>query len=117
MAGSRILVVGVSYKPGVRDVRSSPALEIIELLTRRGAKVGYYDPLIQRVALADGTVLESIVEPSGSDWDAALLHTVQPDHDYAWVHRVPHDRRRDLPFRPQSRTLLSIRKRTRSCAA
>ncbi|EFE78137.1 nucleotide sugar dehydrogenase [Streptomyces sp. SID5466] len=89
MAGSRILVVGVSYKPGVRDVRSSPALEIIELLTRRGAKVGYYDPLIQRVALADGTVLESIVEPAGSDWDAALLHTVQPDHDYAWVHQCP----------------------------
>ena len=42
--GSRILVVGVSYKAGVGDMRESPALKIIELLRERGADVAYHDP-------------------------------------------------------------------------
>ena len=37
--GARIVVLGVSYKPGVGDIRESPALKIIELLQRRGADV------------------------------------------------------------------------------
>jgi len=44
--GSRILVYGVAYKRDVRDVRESPALEIIHELSRRGASVEYMDPLI-----------------------------------------------------------------------
>jgi nucleotide sugar dehydrogenase len=42
--GSRILVLGVAYKPGVGDVRDSPALEIIDALLSRGAHVDYADP-------------------------------------------------------------------------
>ena len=42
--GSRILVVGVSYKAGVGDMRESPALKIIRLLRERGADVAYHDP-------------------------------------------------------------------------
>jgi len=43
-AGARVLVVGVSYKANVDDLRESPALEIIALLRRRGAAVAYHDP-------------------------------------------------------------------------
>ncbi len=42
--GSRILLVGVSYKPGVGDLRESPALKILELLRARGGDVAYHDP-------------------------------------------------------------------------
>ena len=42
--GARVAVLGVSYKPGVGDVRESPALKIIELLRELGADVRYHDP-------------------------------------------------------------------------
>jgi len=44
MTGSRILVVGIAYKKNVSDMRESPALTVMELLERAGAKVDYYDP-------------------------------------------------------------------------
>jgi len=39
-------VMGVSYKPGVGDLRESPALRIIRLLREQGAEVGYHDPYV-----------------------------------------------------------------------
>ena len=42
--GSRVLVLGVSYKAGVGDTRESPALKILRLLRDLGAEVGYHDP-------------------------------------------------------------------------
>jgi UDP-N-acetyl-D-glucosamine dehydrogenase len=42
--GSRVLVVGLAYKPNVDDERESPSYRIMELLKQRGAEVGYYDP-------------------------------------------------------------------------
>ena len=44
--GSKILLLGVSYKPDVSDMRESPALEILELLKNLGAKVSYHDPFV-----------------------------------------------------------------------
>ncbi len=44
--GSTILVLGVSYKANIDDIRESPALDIIELLHRKGAKVVYHDPFV-----------------------------------------------------------------------
>jgi UDP-N-acetyl-D-glucosamine dehydrogenase len=48
--GSRIAVIGVSYKPGVGDVRESPAVRIIRLLRERGAEVAYHDPYVPELA-------------------------------------------------------------------
>jgi len=42
--GSKILILGVAYKKDVNDLRESPALEIIDILKKRGALVSYYDP-------------------------------------------------------------------------
>jgi UDP-N-acetyl-D-glucosamine dehydrogenase len=44
--GSRILVVGVAYKPNVSDLRESPALDVILLLEAKGAQVSYHDPYV-----------------------------------------------------------------------
>ena len=46
--GSKVLVVGLAYKPNVDDVRETPAAEIIELLVGRGAEVTYHDPHVDR---------------------------------------------------------------------
>ena len=46
--GARIAIVGVSYKPGVGDIRESPALKIISLLRELGAEVVYHDPHVAR---------------------------------------------------------------------
>ncbi len=46
--GSRILVLGLAYKPNVDDVRESPAFELIERLQALGAKVDYNDPHVPR---------------------------------------------------------------------
>ena len=45
LAGSKMLVLGVSYKPDIGDMRESPALKIIELIRNAGANVSYHDPL------------------------------------------------------------------------
>jgi UDP-N-acetyl-D-glucosamine dehydrogenase len=43
LKGSKILVLGVAYKPGIGDMRESPALKVIELLQTAGAEVSYHD--------------------------------------------------------------------------
>src|SRR5690606_27993964 len=52
LAGTRVLVVGISYKPDVADLRESPALEILTALESRGATVGFFDELCPLARLA-----------------------------------------------------------------
>jgi UDP-N-acetyl-D-glucosamine dehydrogenase len=51
LQGSRVLVLGVAFKPDVDDARNSPAERIIELLLNRGADVRYSDPYVPRYRL------------------------------------------------------------------
>jgi UDP-N-acetyl-D-glucosamine dehydrogenase len=44
--GSRVLVVGVAYKPDIDDIRESPALDVMRLLEQHGAEVVFHDPHI-----------------------------------------------------------------------
>ena len=81
--GARIAVLGVSYKPGVGDIRESPALKIIALLRALGAELRYHDPHVP--ALAD-YALESVpLEDVLQDADLALIVTAHPgvDHELA----------------------------------
>lgn len=89
MNGARIVVVGVSYKPGVQDLRESSALEIITELGARGADVYFYDPLISRIDLPNGSAMDSVRDPSATDWDLAVIHTIHPGFDYQWAHQCP----------------------------
>jgi UDP-N-acetyl-D-glucosamine dehydrogenase len=79
--GTKILLLGVSYKPGVGDLRGSPALAIIDLLRARGADVRYHDPYVADLpALGLASVdLEQALE----DADIAAIVTAHPgvDHD------------------------------------
>ncbi|HEY9241667.1 MAG TPA: nucleotide sugar dehydrogenase [Streptosporangiaceae bacterium] len=89
LAGARVIVIGASYKAGVRDLRESPALAIMAGLLRQGATVGYYDPLLPAIELPGGQVLASETAPDGADWDLAVAHTLHPHTDYSWAHRCP----------------------------
>jgi UDP-N-acetyl-D-glucosamine dehydrogenase len=83
--GARIAVVGVSYKPGVGDVRESPALKIISLLKDLGAEVLYHDPHVPslpELALA-GAPFEAIF----ADTDLALIVTAHPSVDHELIAR------------------------------
>jgi UDP-N-acetyl-D-glucosamine dehydrogenase len=48
--GSRVAIVGVSYKPGVGDLRESPALRIIRLLREQGGEVSYFDEFVPELS-------------------------------------------------------------------
>lgn len=49
LRGTRVLVLGVAYKPGVADDRESPSYQIMDLLRSKGAEVEYYDPHVLRI--------------------------------------------------------------------
>lgn len=89
ICGARVLLVGASYKSGVRDVRESPAIPIMTELVAAGARVGYHDPLVPEVELADGTALRSEAQPDAGQWDLAVVHTVHPGLDHGWVRDCP----------------------------
>jgi nucleotide sugar dehydrogenase len=74
VAGARILISGVAYKPGVSDVRGSPALEILSGLRARGAEVEYFDRFVPQIRVGS-SVLRSVEEIS-PDYDLVVLHTV-----------------------------------------
>ena len=78
--GSRIGLLGVSYKGGVGDTRESPALRIIEMLAERGAILSYHDPYVD--ALPEFGLQSSPLSEVVSA-DAVVLVTAHPDTDYA----------------------------------
>ncbi len=77
--GSRIAILGVSYKGGTGDTRESPALRIIELLDERGAVLSYHDPYVP--ALPEYG-LQSSPLPDSTDADAVVLVTAHPGIDH-----------------------------------
>src|SRR5574337_248212 len=86
--GTKILALGVAYKAGVGDVRESPALEILETLLAKGARVAYVDPHVPRLTL--GKDVLSAVPWERADFpaqDLVLILTNHPEFDIARVSR------------------------------
>jgi UDP-N-acetyl-D-glucosamine dehydrogenase len=79
MSGSKILILGVAYKPDIGDVRESPAIKVIELLRNAGALVEYHDP---HVASVPELGLESVpLEPEAYDCVAIITDHSSIDYD------------------------------------
>ena len=89
LAGSRVLLVGVAYKPDVEDVRESPALEIAEGLVESGATVDYYDPYFASVRLSNGHELHGVTDPAQVPADLVIVHTLHTGLQLGWVQRAP----------------------------
>jgi UDP-N-acetyl-D-glucosamine dehydrogenase len=88
--GARIHILGVAYKKDVSDMRESPALDILELLHRRGATLSYTDPYVPTLQHGD-LDLRSVPEAkSGDGIDCAVICTNHKAFDYqAIVKRFP----------------------------
>jgi len=82
--GSRVLLVGMSYKPGVGDLRESPAVKILRLLRERGADVTYHDPHVPALADPPMTTQRDLAAAAGA-CDLAVIVTAHPDVDHAVV--------------------------------
>jgi UDP-N-acetyl-D-glucosamine dehydrogenase len=87
LKGSHVHVLGVAYKREIDDVRESPALDIIHLLDKRGAKVTYSDPFVPHLR-ADGVVpaMASMDPETGSaKADCAVIVTDHKSFNYARI--------------------------------
>jgi UDP-N-acetyl-D-glucosamine dehydrogenase len=79
--GSRIHVMGVAYKRDIEDMRESPAIDIMLLLERRGAKLSYSDPHVPALRL-DGLRLEAAPEEAAAAADCVVIVTDHTAFDY-----------------------------------
>jgi UDP-N-acetyl-D-glucosamine dehydrogenase len=87
LKGSKVLVLGVAYKPDIDDVRESPALDVIALMMKKGARVEYHDPYIPHIhhehegwkmsSIADADLMTKI-----KDADAVVIVTNHKTYDY-----------------------------------
>ncbi|HET8758306.1 MAG TPA: nucleotide sugar dehydrogenase [Solirubrobacteraceae bacterium] len=78
--GSKIAVLGVAYKPGVGDIRESPALKIIDRLQVLGADVSYHDPYVPE--LKQFELQNTDLEQALAGADVALIVTAHPGIDH-----------------------------------
>jgi UDP-N-acetyl-D-glucosamine dehydrogenase len=81
--GSQILVLGAAYKPDIDDVRESPALDVIALLRKKGAKVRFHDPYIPVLDHEDWK-LKSVPDlmQSVRSADCVVIITNHSSYDY-----------------------------------
>ena len=88
LKGSRTLILGASYKPGVADIRNSPSLKVMQLLMAEGAEVSYHDPYVPQVNVG-GKVLKSVPFNAAAleKYDLALILTAHPMVDHGLLKR------------------------------
>lgn len=89
LRGSRILILGAAYKPGIEDYRESPALDVMDLLLRAGAKVSYHDPFVPSLEVR-GRRLRSVplTDRTLKAADCAAILTAHTQVDYRRVVRL-----------------------------
>ena len=89
--GSKILVLGVSYKADVGDPRDSPALDVIDLLREKGALVQYHDPYVPSVDVNGRSMESSPLEAEGLHAsDCVVVATAHARYSWQWI--VDHSR-------------------------
>ena len=81
LKGSRLLVLGVAYKAGVGDVRDSPAVEIIDALALRGARVDYADPHVPTLTVGSRSLTAVDWAASLGAYDLVLVLTAHREFD------------------------------------
>ena len=79
--GSKILILGVAYKPDVSDIRESPALDVISLLKEMKGKVYYNDPFIPEIDEA-GLKMQSLPLEYIEDYDIVVIVTNHSTYNY-----------------------------------
>jgi UDP-N-acetyl-D-glucosamine dehydrogenase len=89
--GARVLVLGVAYKRDIDDVRESPALKIMQLLQKEGARIAYHDPYIPKMWKMREYAFDLSSSPLTAralkEADAVVITTDHQGVDYALVAR------------------------------
>jgi len=80
--GSKILLLGMAYKPDIDDVRESPALDVYSLLKAKGAMVSFHDPYVDEIKF--DSMIEQTVEldvSSLDQYDCVVITTNHSQYD------------------------------------
>ncbi len=83
LRGSHVHIMGVAYKRDIDDLRESPALDVIHLLTERGARVTFSDPYIGKLAIDGLDLCAEPVEKAARAADCVVIITDHKAFDYA----------------------------------
>jgi UDP-N-acetyl-D-glucosamine dehydrogenase len=85
--GARILVLGVSYKKDVSDLRESPSLDVIRLLQEKGARVDYCDPYVRAIKMDSGPNMKAVPlnEKALKGADCTVIITDHSKFNYQWI--------------------------------
>ena len=86
--GTKVLLIGLTYKADVSDVRESPALDIMRLLEKGGAQVDYSDPYVAQLSVDDVVKKSVSLEPATiQEYDLLVMVTSHSDFDYAMIQK------------------------------
>ncbi|HXH82027.1 MAG TPA: nucleotide sugar dehydrogenase, partial [Candidatus Tectomicrobia bacterium] len=86
LRGASVLVLGVTYKADVNDVRESPALEVMRLLVKKGAQVGYVDPYVPELLVDDAKLVAlPLTRATLEAHDCAVLLAAHRAFDYELI--------------------------------
>lgn len=85
LAGARVLLLGITYKPNVSDTRVSPPMQILELLADRGAEVAYHDPLVPEFQIGTRRVVSTSLDRETLERSDCIV--IATNHaSYDWEH-------------------------------
>ena len=88
LKGSKILILGIAYKPDVSDFRESPSLDVIDILRNKGALVSYNDPYIPDLKYEHFDMSSiTLDESTMSRFDCVVITTNHSNYDWNWVVR------------------------------
>lgn len=89
LKGSRILILGVAYKKDIDDMRESPSIRLIEILSHKGADVRYNDPFVPVFPRLKGHSIDlksvELGEQMLKEFDAVIIATDHSAYDYKWI--------------------------------
>ena len=86
--GSKIMVLGLSYKKDIEDTRESPSIEIIEILNKKGAKISYHDSHVESYSFSFGELRNTnLGKTELNEHDLVLLVTDHTDIDYELINK------------------------------
>jgi UDP-N-acetyl-D-glucosamine dehydrogenase len=104
LRGARILLLGVAYTPDIEDLRESPALPLIDLLQKKGARVSFSDPFVPELTVGDLTLQSTTLSAAAlAAADCVIVITPHRGVDYALVTEhagLVFDTRNALPASP-----------------
>ncbi len=83
---SKIVIIGVTYKKDIKDTRESPALDVIKLLEKEGAKIYFTDPYIEEIDWDKTVIKSSKLTPALlKKSDLTVILTDHTSYNYQWV--------------------------------